>query len=1443
MLTQSTRVNPLIKRFFCLLLCVSLLLPTLSFAEDTTDSVEWTDAVEHFCDEDDIFIFETDASVDAPGAVEADVFVDSPNEPEPSPEPLCSHESSERVPCGRGTETEWVYETEKYHVRSYEQTYQVVCAACGETLSETTEWQSEQAQHRFDEDGVCKDCKWRSAPVVEEPATETPAPTAEPAEEPAEPVACEHQWQNCEESAEYTAWTAVDETQHSRAHKTAMGRVCVACGAVEHVSDSEETENASHTFDADGICMECGYQGADAPEEAPSETEAPQEPGAPEVTPEPETTLEPEGTTEPENTAAPEITPEPEFSSEPDITVEPENTVAPETTLEPEKTMADGVQEGSPNEAEMQLLQGEEANAIMLLAAPSLELSGCLPEHRRTSFQVIDNYSDWNWWGSAQHLRTYDVREGVYCADCNLTFYTSTRQQQQILPHQFDKNTCKICGYLTTCTHPNTFDQIFDGGREGCQSIDENTHYVYTFEITRTYCSNCNAELRSTKKIVPKIESHSLNNNGTCWRCGYSPNCSHPNVRRNEDGYGADVRYEYVDAKQHRKIDSLGVYYFCPDCKFGWSGEVSDKEDIILENHNWQGGYCTACQHMEECAHENTTVTEEQQEVSGSVWKCENNMQHSREYDVFEIIACADCGEVLSKIPVNRTKKTESHSFWNVSSSCPFCGYTCTHADAVKDTFMGNETYQQIENDAVYHYDTFNVYTRTTCNVCNKSSREITTYGKTVKQRHNFSDGDTCSLCGYKNACTHEQTGERVRGTGTPSYIKIDEKQHKYVYPAIVTTYCLSCGETLKEEQVPEYSSWASDHVFNKDNVCDYCGFENPNPCNHEKTVAEIQTQTTAPYTFVDENQHSAGQIMYTYINCSDCGARLGMEQKQLEKTVLKDHNFNQYGKCWGCGYVNGSSCSHEHTAKKTDREIQTYRYVNEKQHATIYNLIEKTICTDCGRLLATETLQWNLEELKDHSSECSCGYSKECTHENTAIHIDYEIGNDVMEIVDAKHHRIWKRTFSYPYCSDCGRKLEFDKCETEYFYVEHTFKDGICTGCGYQNQTECQHEETYKGLEKTVNQRNYVHSDASSHTFTYDRAWEIICAKCGECIGEETIETGLQGTEKHDFKWLQSGASKCRDCGYISVCQHEKTKEDNHFLEYTFVSEYDEQQHTVVSIYGYHAECLICGEPTGGGMPDTDETVTSPHTFNENGVCTVCSYRKASAEPTAAPTAAPTDKPTDEPTVRPTNTPTVVPTQHPTGYPTPQPTARPYWPAGGSYPTSAPQTSGSSSRRTAPKTSTAYAAQNAANADTAANTISLMQSEGARVEVMGAKGILTDAEYTALSTLPATEQVLVTLIAAGYSDVAYGMMQSMGMTLSPEMTALVQQVAQRVHAMTQTERNALTETLEDLFLIEERPVGNATCVYLTLTLRICMGDVSASVSIDLNAVRNGDAA
>lgn len=1370
MQTSNARVKTLIKRFLCLLLCVSLLLPTLSFAEDTTGNVEWTDAVEHVSDEDEVFIFETGASVDAPGTVETDVFVDSSSEPEPSSEPLCSHENSERIPVGRGTETEWVYETEEYHIRSYEQMYHVVCAACGETLNETTEWQSEQAQHRFDEDGVCKDCKWRSAPVVEEPATETPAPTAEPAEEPAKPTACEHQWQDCEESSEYTAWAVMDETQHSRAHKTALGRVCVTCGAVEHVSDNEETENAAHTFDANNVCTECGYQGAGAPEKDPSETEAPQETEAPEVTPEPETTPESEETSEPENTAAPEITPEPEISSEPDVTIEPENTVAPETTPEPEKTMADGVQEGTPNEVEMQLLQGEDANAIMLLAAPSLELSGCLPEHRRTSFQVVDNYSDWKWWSTAEHYRTYDVRQGVYCADCNLTFYADTVQQRQTLWHQFTGDTCTVCGGHTSCAHANTWNRVTMQRRvETYQPIDENGHQYGVIEVTEIVCSDCGLVISSTQKIGTREEGHSINGNGFCWRCGYSPSCTHKNKLHIGYSFGATLRSEYVNAMQHRRFYSAVARYRCLECNRFWYGEIDPEEKSVLENHDWQGGYCSMCQHVEACAHENTAVTEEL--VSPNEFHSEDEHRHSGRYYLMERTVCLSCGETLSRIPVNSEMKAEAHSFG----------------------FNG-----------------------------------------------------TCGICGY--TCSHEHTSERLeKYTGNTRYEIVDERRHQYVGDAIVRTYCLVCRATLNTQNITDYVGETEGHVFNEENTCSRCGYKKEEPCMHANTYVQKSQRNDAPYAYVDEQHHTTTVYKVTTTYCADCGATLKTEQEMQNEPVLENHvYYNNSIHCMRCGTA--PVCQHESTRtyERTSGLYgdDGYSYVNEAQHIHYSDLQEVTICDKCGVTVSIKMLQ-RIETLEPHifqdSEHCDCGFLNPCKHENTKI-IKYSLDTfrNPRIPVDEKNHRVVYHCRRV--CSECLAWTMWDSYN-EYSLEEHIFENNVCIECGYQS--ECDHSETYLGLEKEINKRDFSVVDANSHAYTCDIVKEILCAKCGECVGEKETGKIEHGTESHIWKWNGNYKEhQCRDCGYEIHCLHKKQTRERDYLYRVNIIRKDTTQHTLqYEIAPRIDKCLDCGQYVGGDNMNDCYEVTSPHTFNENGVCTVCSYRNASTVPTAAPTAAPTDKPTDEPTVRPTNTPTVVPTQRPTGYPTPQPTARPYWPAGGSYPTSTPQASGSSSRRTAPKTSTAYAAQNAANADTAANTISLMQSEGARVEVMGAKGILTEAEYTALSALPATEQVLVTLIAAGYSDVAYGMMQSMGMTLSPEMTALVQQVAQRVHAMTQTERGALTETLEDLFLIEERPVGNATCVYLTLTLRICMGDVSASVSIDLNAVRNGNAA
>lgn len=134
------------------------------------------------------------------------------------------------------------------------------------------------------------------------------------------------------------------------------------------------------------------------------------------------------------------------------------------------------------------------------------------------------------------------------------------------------------------------------------------------------------------------------------------------------------------------------------------------------------------------------------------------------------------------------------------------------------------------------------------------------------------------------------------------------------------------------------------------------------------------------------------------------------------------------------------------------------------------------------------------------------------------------------------------------------------------------------------------------------------------------------------------------------------------------------------------------------------------------------------------------------------------------------------------------------------------------------------------------------LTQEDQTVEIDGTELVFTSEEHAALCALPAAEQVLVTLIVAGYSDTAQKMMCSTGLALSDGAIALVQQALQRFAAMSLDERAALQEIMDDLFLAEERTVNGAVCVSLTLTLRVRMGGVTATVSIGLEAVREGDA-
>lgn len=538
------------------------------------------------------------------------------------------------------------------------------------------------------------------------------------------------------------------------------------------------------------------------------------------------------------------------------------------------------------------------------------------------------------------------------------------------------------------------------------------------------------------------------------------------------------------------------------------------------------------------------------------------------------------------------------------------------------------------------------------------------------------------------------------------------------------------------------------------------------------------------------------------------------------------------------------------------DSSFGSYICIDEDYHAREYNLSEVTLCVDCGVTINERIIQYDVGEKEAHdfyilhSSKCrciSCDYEYNCEHENTEI-ITVSEGNFAIPIDENVHG--WNCVnYQYLHCKDCGASFENSSGlweKTEYT-APHTFVDGVCTECGFE--FECAHKSTYRGLLTQIN-ASYEQKDATTHTYTYDSAWEIICADCGERVAEEIVQTGLHGTEEHQLeRWgSRNNVEKCKHCGYLAIdfftCAHERTEKldpvqtayDKEILAVT------ETEHTVsYHVMGSATKCLDCGMildyDRGAVNVNRTSNVTSPHTFNENGVCTVCRYRKTEVESTAspAPSAMPTTSPTQKPTVRPVYWPTAVPT---------------YVTGGGSAASSSGTAGSQSTQRatTAPsqrtalvKSSAAPSSGSASAANETLNAVSLLQSGGS-VEVVGAKAVFTAEEHAALCALPATEQVLVTLIAAGYSDVAQEMMRSAGITLSDDAFSLMQQILQRFAAMPADERAALQEIMDDLFLAEERTVNGAVCVSLTLTLRIQMGGVTATVSIDLEAVREGDA-
>lgn len=138
----------------------------------------------------------------------------------------------------------------------------------------------------------------------------------------------------------------------------------------------------------------------------------------------------------------------------------------------------------------------------------------------------------------------------------------------------------------------------------------------------------------------------------------------------------------------------------------------------------------------------------------------------------------------------------------------------------------------------------------------------------------------------------------------------------------------------------------------------------------------------------------------------------------------------------------------------------------------------------------------------------------KECEHENTYESInlaerEYEQSDEDEHIVIDIYEEI---------CEDCGEAVETSK---KISYEEHSFRNGVCSACGYKEEASCKHKSTRDVI--SIDERRYKQNGSDSTHTVVDKV-NVYCNDCGEKVESKTKNS----TAPHDFE-----DGYCIDCGY----------------------------------------------------------------------------------------------------------------------------------------------------------------------------------------------------------------------------------------------------------------------------------------------------------------------
>ena len=636
--------------------------------------------------------------------------------------------------------------------------------------------------------------------------------------------------------------------------------------------------------------------------------------------------------------------------------------------------------------------------------------------------------------------------------------------------------------------------------------------------------------------------------------------------------------------------------------------------------------------------------------------------------------------------------------------------------------------------------------------------------------------------------------------------------------------------------------------------------------CEHEFMETFEYENGRSEFIPLNDWEHVFNAYAPAWEQCAKCGLKRSVGEK-LYYTETNEHAFAD-GVCTDCGAA--SACPHADTYEwyEPDYDASTYTPVDAWTHTYAEHGTLQTVCENCGATVSEkEEVRTGTGSHAYFDGVCDlCGAENACPHDLTTV--DYIWDEPTYVKIDENTHKMAYDAEGYITCLRCGETVGTTPVRHVEIIEEHSFYEGECYFCGATCEVvQCDHANRVEVWDPDDDEVvELTGTDVYNHTGVFKRYFYPMCVDCGERFYDEGHWETVTGTSAHYFDFVMTLPQVyCMVCGYVPgaeadkfVCEHEET-----MTQTVSGEEYRPVEGSNAHILTrYTVEQTVCtSNPWRCGQILAEKVISSTpvegateeiHTFDADGVCTVCGYKQLTdpddpvepAPTTPAPVVTPapttpapvvTPAPTPRPTMpvvsdvpidqTPAPTPTPVFTQVPIDQ-TPAPTPTPVF-------TQVPAVEtvhGVKAEDEVPMVETLV---------TVVDTIA-KEDASASIQIVNVERVVTTEEKQALDTLPVKEQILTFLSVIGFEEQVDVALETTGEALSESAQALKAQIQERIAAMSEEEYAAFEQALLTSFPQQTVEVDGVEYTFFVIELEVRVGD---TVRIERYGFRQEDEA